>query len=200
MGQAFRFNGKSSTIKIPAQKQLDLGVDKGFTLMMWIKPTDVNGLHPIMQWSDDNMLNLWIGIRPNDNGVLRGDIGEENANHFLCSHPDTLKRGVFQHIAFTYDKDSGIGVLYVNGVAVARRNLGSNLVAKTKGDIWFSPIDRHPGNWSTDRAFTGLMDEIGIYNRALSASEIQAICSEQSHGEPLTLPESSDGWFESWMR
>jgi hypothetical protein len=44
------------------------------------------------------------------------------------------------------------------------------------------------------------MDEIAIYNRALSGPEIQAICMEESHGEPLTLPTQSAGWFESWMR
>jgi hypothetical protein len=44
------------------------------------------------------------------------------------------------------------------------------------------------------------MDEIAIYNRALSASEIQAICTEQSNGEPLTQPAPSTGWFEPWMQ
>ncbi len=44
--------------------------------------------------------------------------------------------------------------------------------------------------------FSGLMDDIAIYNRALSASEIQSICTEESHGEPLTLPTASMGWWE----
>jgi hypothetical protein len=33
-----------------------------------------------------------------------------------------------------------------------------------------------------------LIDEAAIYNRALSASEIQAICAEQNQGEPLATP------------
>jgi len=32
------------------------------------------------------------------------------------------------------------------------------------------------------------MDEIAIYNRALSASEIQAICTEGKPWRPLALP------------
>ncbi|MGA9451422.1 MAG: LamG domain-containing protein [Verrucomicrobiia bacterium] len=200
VGQAFSFNGVSSCIKIPASQSLDVGADDGFTIMAWIKPSDVVGLHPLIQWSDNNMLNLWIGIRPYENGVLRGDISDTDGNHFLVSHPGVLVSGVFQHIAFTYDRASGVGTLFVNGVIVARRNLGCQLVANTKGDLWFSQIDKSPGNWSTDRAFAGLMDEIAIYNRALSSSEIQAICTEENHGEPLTLPPQSSGWFESWMR
>jgi hypothetical protein len=200
VGQAFSFNGFSSSIRIPASQSLDVGAGDGFTVMAWIKPSDVEGLHPIIQWSDNDMLNLWIGIRPYENGVLRGDITDAEGNHFLVSHPGVLASGIFQHIAFTYDKASGVGTLYLNGVIVAQRQLGSQLVANTKGDLWISQRDERPGNWSTNRSFAGLMDEIAIYNRALSASEIQAICTEENHGEPLALPTSSTGWFESWMR
>ena len=200
VGQAFSFNGFSSSIRIPASQSLDIGAGDGFTVTAWIKPSDVAGLHPIIQWSDNANLNLWIGIRPYENGVLRGDIASDEGNHFLVSHPEVLASGVFQHIAFTYDKASGIGTLYLNGVIVAQRQLGSQLVASTKGDLWISQIDKRPGNWSTNRSFAGLMDEIAFYNRALSASEIQAICTEENHGETLALPTSSTGWFESWMR
>jgi hypothetical protein len=200
VGQSFAFNGFSSSMKVPASPALDLGAGDGFTITAWIKPADVQGLHPILQWSDDNMLNLWIGIRPYENGVLRGDITDDEGNHFLVSHPGTLTPGVFQHIAFAYDKVSGEGTLYLNGVVVARRHLGHQLVAHTKGDLWFSQRDERPGNWSTDRSFAGMMDEIALYNRALSAAEIQTLCSQESQGEPLASPAPSTGWFESWMR
>jgi hypothetical protein len=200
VGQAFSFNGFTSSIRIPASPALDVGAGDGFTITAWIKPSEVDGLHPILQWSDNNPVNLWIGIRPFENGVLRGDITDEAGNHFVVSHPEVLASGVFQHIAFTYDKASGVGALYLNGVNVARCQLGSQLVANTKGDLWFSQIDRRPGNWSTDRAYAGLMDEVAIYNRALTAEEIQSICTAENHGEPLALPAPSTGWVESWMR
>ncbi|MGO8743028.1 MAG: hypothetical protein ACLQUR_11605 [Limisphaerales bacterium] len=34
-----------------------------------------------------------------------------------------------------------------------------------------------------------LLDELAVYNRALSASEIQTICKEENHGEPLRPPQ-----------
>lgn len=200
VGRAFSFDGVNSTMRIPASPALDVGAGGGFTIMAWIKPSDVQGLHPLIQWSDNNMLNLWIGIRPYENGVLRGDITDEQGNHFLVSSPGTLAGGVFQHVAFTYDKASGIGVLYLNGVVVAQRQLGRQLAAHTKGDLWISQREDRPGNWSTGRMFSGLMDEIALYNRALSASEIKAVCMEENHGEPLTAANPSAGWFEGWMR
>jgi hypothetical protein len=128
-----------------------------------------------------------IGTPPNPNG---------DQNKWLISQQGVLTKGVFQHVALTFDKASGMSVMYVNGVMVAQHQLAPQLVANTKGDLWFSQIDRRPGKWSTDRAYAGLMDEIAIYKRALSASEIQSVCTGQNHGEPLTLPTPSTGWLE----
>lgn len=199
-GQVFSFNGTSSSIRIPAAPVLEVGAAGGFTVMTWIKPAAVDGLHPILQWANDNALNLWIGIRPSENGVLRGDFSDADGNHFVCSHPGTLISGAFQHIAFTYDKTAGVGTLYLNGVVVAQRQVGSQRVVNTTGDLWLSPIDRRPGNWSTGRAFKGLLDGIALYKRALSAVEIGAICAKENHGEALVLPAASTGWVENWMR
>jgi hypothetical protein len=44
--------------------------------------------------------------------------------------------------------------------------------------------------------YSGLMDNIALFNRALSASEIQSVCQEENHGEPLNLPPPSNGWQE----
>ncbi len=200
VGQAFSFNGKSSSIKIPASQSLNVGAGDGVTIMAWIKPSNVKGFHPLFQWSDGNGLNFSIGLRPSENGVLMGAFTDDDGNHFVLSNPEVLASGVFQHIVYTYDKVSGVGIWYLNGVIVAQRQLGNGLVAKTKGDLLISHRNTHQGDWSSNRSFAGLMDEIAIYNRALSASEIQAICTEQNHGESLTLPTPSTGWFESWMR
>jgi hypothetical protein len=36
-----------------------------------------------------------------------------------------------------------------------------------------------------NRYFKGLIDEVAIFNRALSAAEIQALCAAQNNGEPM---------------
>jgi hypothetical protein len=200
VGQAFSFNGSTSTIKIPASASLDIGIGDGFTIMAWIKPSDVNGIHPLLIFQTDGRpFNINIGIRPSENGVLNGSISDVPGKRFLVSKPETLTSDVFQHIALTYDKESGIGIWYVNGVIVAQRQLDPH-IASTKGDLLLSPHVGQPGDWSYGRSFAGLMDEIAIYNRALSAAEIQAVLTQQNHGEPLTLPATSTGWFEEWMR
>jgi hypothetical protein len=81
--------------------------------------------------------------------------------------------------AMTYDKTSGICMLYLDGIAVAQSQWDS-FIPLTKGDLWISrrPTD-HLGDWTYNKFFAGLMNEIAIHNRALSASEIQAIYEKQ---------------------
>jgi hypothetical protein len=199
MGQAFSFNGKSSSIKIPASSSLNVGADGGFTIMAWIKPSDVDGPHPIFQWSDSGTpLIFGIGLRPSESGVLCGVVTGASGKRFVLSNPGALASDSFQHIALTYDKASGLGKIYLNGIVVAQRQLRGTV--SSKGALLISQRNTHQGDWSSNRSFGGLMDEIAIYNRALSDAEVQAICAEQNHGEPLSLPDPSTGWFENWMR
>ncbi|HTR43792.1 MAG TPA: LamG domain-containing protein [Pseudomonadales bacterium] len=200
-GPAFSFNGTSSMMKIPASQATDLGADGGFTIMAWIKPSDVEGLHPIFQWLqndtwDDDALSLWMGVRPEQNGVLRAFFVDGEANAFVASQQGVLVPGIFQHIAFTFDKATGVATLYVNGVIVAQRSMIAGASAHTKGDLWVSWRDVRPGNWSTGRMYSGLIDDIALYNRALSAAEIQSVCTEECNGEPLNLPAPSTGWWD----
>jgi len=199
VGGAFSFNGISSCIKIPASKATDLGADQGFTIMAWIKPLDVDGMHPLFEWTDNNGLNLEINARPSDSGGLWASITDQSGNRFCNTHTGLLATGVFQHIACTYDKASSTATWYLNGVIVAQRQLSGN-VAGTKGDLIISHRNTRQGDWSSNRSFSGLMDQIAIYNRALSASEVLDTCTEQNHGEPLVAPAASTGWFEPWMQ
>ncbi len=199
VGQAFSFNGESSSIRIPASPALDIGTGDGFTVTAWIKPTDVDGFHPLFAWSDGTPVNASICFNSTQSGALMICITDGEGNRFLVSNQRTLARDVFQHIAVTYDKASGIGTWYLNGVVVAQRNL-SGQVNSTKGDFWISHRDTNQGNWSSNRSFVGLMDEIALYNRALSAAEIQSLCTAENHGGPLASPTPSTGWYESWMR
>jgi hypothetical protein len=189
VGQAFSFNGTSSHFEIPESPALNVGEGEGLTISAWIKPSDVNGLHPILEWQPGGV-QFWIGQNPGSQGVLCGYFmdnsgADNNENHYvqIPSPRGTLVANTWQHIAVTYSKNSGVIGLYVNGTMVSQRQWGS-YVPLTKGRISsFRPSN--PGDWTYNRFFAGLMDELAIYNRALSASEIQAICTEQNHGEPL---------------
>jgi len=71
----------------------------------------------------------------------------------------------FYHLAAT--AQSRVVTLYLNGAAVAQKPMTLN----TQTDQFY--IGQFGGD--TSRSLQGLVDEVSVYNRALSAAEIQAI-------------------------
>jgi hypothetical protein len=81
-----------------------------------------------------------------------------------------LKAGIFYHIAGTYDGNTM--KLYMNGTMVNSVSIKGE-VAPTEGGLVFSG----------EEALDGLLDEMTLYNRALSQPEIQAIYQAGAAGK-----------------
>jgi hypothetical protein len=92
-------------------------------------------------------------------------------------------------VALTYDQASGNAQLYLNGASVASADFGS-FVPKTAVPLH---LGRRPTScyetWPGMVPFAGRLDEISLYSRALSVTEIQAIFDAGSAGKcPPPLP------------
>ena len=75
---------------------------------------------------------------------------------------NVLDAGVFHHVAGTYD--GRVMRLYLDGVQVGRLAVSGKVGRGS--DVELS---------SSSETLNGLLDEVGIYDRALSAAEIQGI-------------------------
>ncbi len=108
------------------------------------------------------------------NGCLYANLVDTNfVSHEIYSAPLLLQSNVFQHVALTYDTNSGLAILYLDGTNVASTNFGllTPIVAKTDGDVLLG----HDLSPNTNNYFGGLMDEMSVYKRALSPAEILSI-------------------------
>jgi hypothetical protein len=177
-GRAFVFNGSNASIRIPAGRSLDVGVGDGFTVAVWIKPESPS-LQSIWEWNQDNGVrsgtrqigpHMEINESCGSGSLFGGIVDTDGITHCIQTTNDVISLNCFQHVAMTYDKASGIGALYRNGLVVARVNLGS-FTPQTSFDFF---IGNRPSGFFTGIFFQGQMDEIAIYGRALTAAEIQA--------------------------
>jgi hypothetical protein len=188
VGRAFLLNGSSSSIKVPAASRLNVGTGAGFTLGVWIKPVDVSKNSPLFEWVEAGVSSgSQFYIYPPDGGpgtlyALLGDTA--GGVHYFYSSPGVVVPNVFQYVALTYDKASGVAKIYCNGMVVAQQNLGS-FTPQTACDLH---LGQRPLIQGETYGFTGAFDEAAIYDRALSAAEIRGICTEDNHGDPLPLP------------
>lgn len=88
----------------------------------------------------------------------------------------SLQTGRWYHVAVT--NQGNFVTLYLDGSAVASGTLGINTPANTQ-----FYIGRAPDSFGDIRKLNGVIDEVEVFNRALSPSEIKAIFDADSEGK-----------------
>jgi hypothetical protein len=132
------------------------------TLSAWIQPTaSQSGWRTIMQRETDAyFLNASSSspMRPAGGGTFGG------SSDYL-SGPTASPVNTWTHVALTYDS---IALrLYVNGTQVATA-ARTGAVQTSTNPLWIG------GNNPYGEYFQGLIDEVRVYNRALTQTDIQA--------------------------
>lgn len=185
VGQAFSLNGSNAFVEIPASASLDVGSGPGFTIEAWVRPNDVSVQRPMVEWNSGSGFgtHFWISVGNglgNGPGCLFANIVDTTgAFHPLASAASLITTGAFTHVALTYDKTSGIATIYDNGAIVAQQDLGS-FTPQTTYDLYLG--ERAPEGAPADWWF-GQLDEVSVYGRALTATEIQSIYGAGSSGK-----------------
>ena len=184
VSQAFNFNGSNAYVMAPASASLNVGTNSGFTIEAWINPSDVSGIHTLFEWNDGASFGVhlyhsqsWFGNGGGPGDLMANIVDSGGGWHPLFSAPGLLTANSFQHIAMTYDKASGTGKLYLNGAVIASDHLGS-FTPQTGYNLYLGK--RPDGSLPV---YGGLMDEVTLYDRALTQAELQAIYVAGSAGK-----------------
>jgi PKD repeat protein len=158
-GQALAFDGVDDWVTIAATPLLDLS--PGATLMAWVYPTATSGVRDILlkEGSGVDIYNLYAR---NWRGRPESNVYVNSANR--VAEGARLPTRAWTHVAGTYN--GSVLRLYLNGVEVARRSVTGSL-ASSRGPV------RIGGNRLWGEYFQGRIDEVRIYNRALTAAEIR---------------------------
>jgi subtilisin-like proprotein convertase family protein len=162
--------------------------NNGFTQTAPVSPTNI--VYGVVEVDNlqTNGVQFWVSVTNSmpggtntlvsSNGCLYANlIDTSNLWHEVYSAPGLIQSNVFQHVALTFDTNSGLAKLYLNGTNVATTNLfmiGSvftPFVPRTDGDVLLG----RDMTLCTNNYFGGEMDEMSIYKRALSDAEIAAI-------------------------
>lgn len=178
-----RFNRGGEIVLIPAGQVLDVGKGDGLTFECWIKPATVAAQQLICEYanelgtSDSSDVGLLMAIQSST--VLYANVLDVNKTaHEISTPANVLKSGVWQHIALTYEKVAGVASLYVNGKLATQVNIGSFTPQTSFSNLLLGGGTYNGSVSNPNTLFSGGIDEFGVYDRALSTQEIQAICAE----------------------
>jgi hypothetical protein len=139
-----------------------LDLTKGMTLEAWVRPTALWGWRTVILKEQPNELiySLYANTDTNQAGGIIYDSSELDT-----SGGSQLALNTWAHLATTYDGTTLR--LFINGVQVSSRTVSTSIAAST-GAL------RIGGNKVWGEYFKGRIDEVRVYNRALSGTEVTA--------------------------
>lgn len=188
VGTSINFDGISNSVVIPASSSLNVS---NFTVEGWINPSAITGARPVWEWAAaTGLVGPHLSIGDAGTGSLRINLRDTaNGNHVTATAAGVLAVGQWHHVAVTYDVSTGLAQIIVNGAVAKATNLG---VFTPKTGVAFNLGKRPSGSadYFGGAPFAGQMDEISVYDRALSTSEIAAIAAAGAAGKCLDVAAS----------
>ncbi|MBI5774629.1 MAG: immunoglobulin domain-containing protein, partial [Verrucomicrobia bacterium] len=182
VGQAFFFNGSNSYVQVPSSAALKPAGP--FSVEAWIyydRLPGNSGVTIATKGVDAEAVQDWA-LNIFTSGKLRPHIfvgGSWVA--FNCA--TTLATNMWHHVAMVYDGSTVRG--YVNGVQDGSMNV-TGMAQTSDNPVRIGAYA--PVNGISKNFFSGGIDELSLYSRALSASEIAAIYNAQSAGKCALVP------------
>lgn len=169
LGKAYQFSGDTDKGRGEGL-ELDVKTNASFTISAWVNTEQKINFQPIFFSNVD--ADNYVTAGTNYNDFASGGIVNYKTKWFWLdknNNPSStlqdLPVDTWTHIALTFD-DSGNAALYYNGEALSRQNITDYKSGTYKDMPVYLGI-----NWWNE-SFKGLMDEVYIYNRALTAADV----------------------------
>ncbi|MCF7912727.1 MAG: S8 family serine peptidase [Candidatus Cloacimonetes bacterium] len=194
---AIDFDGEDDYIEIPDDESLNIHGNTEITFMLWMYKEGLSESYsyPIYksgnwQYQPAPQTVSRYALQENDGDSLRIIISDVNTPfNYLDYHYEPGLIGEWIHVTGTWD--SNIMKIFVNGNEVASKVYTGNL-----GDTSDFPLRISTDSFTSSfSSFIGKLDEVRIWNRALTQAEIQ----EKMYRElNMTNPNDTEGLVGYW--
>lgn len=172
IGDAFKFNGTSSNVSFGTACR----PTEGLSISLWFNIADItsggdqwfvgNGVY------STNWCGYWVSI--NTTGNINFRLGTNTATLLDKTYESGLDDGTWHHVACTWDGTNAY--IYVDNVKSTATAYSSNIVYVSACHL------RMGSNAYADGTFYGgLLDEVAIFNRALTDAEVAVLYGESPY-------------------
>ena len=147
------------------------------SVAMWVKADDVSGTRIIY---DEGGKSNGLALRINELNHLEAGVVVNAGSVVKVTSPNTFTANTWKHIAVTYN--SGTVKLYEDGLEVISSATGFNQIPVHSNNAGLGTVIDNIafGGIGLSNFFDGKMDDVKIYNRVLSSSEVSSIAGGSS--------------------
>ena len=184
-GEALRFDGYSNYVVagVPVETFSTDALTLVVTLaaesypMMQVDVAETTPTYATVCGNMDETNKRGFALQLSSQGDLRLQVGVAYGNGYLIpiDGSEKLPRGRWNQVAMVFDKANNVATLYLNGTAIGSKKVN-------RCDLLHSQTDFRFGKGADDvksgpfliNTFCGAIDDVAIYNSALSAEQLAA--------------------------
>jgi hypothetical protein len=185
-GMAYGFDGVSSYIYMGNISKLNNTQDSTITISTWLNYNTKSGDMDLVSLRANNNNCFSLVYNRLGSGKLFGT--QYNASSVKESNAvitNSLNSGQWYHVVISIDNLTNIGKIYLNG-SIAGQVTG---ISTSLSNLKLNIGSRHDFNDVRNSYFSGNLDDIGIWNRALTTTEISDLyngCKLSISKEPMS--------------
>jgi chitodextrinase len=166
---AFSFDGEQSYIEAPNNAALN---SNNTTVAFWVNADEIPAQGEAFLMSFGGWQERWKISLPTHGKLVWTTNNSSGISDMDAGGGNELVPGQWTHMVFVHDGTKDI--IYKNGVQIAEKNVAGTLNSTTRPlGIGYNPIDL--GNY-----FKGSMDEVRVYNTALTSAQIATLYASQN--------------------
>jgi len=193
VGQAFIFDGEDDRISVPDSG--DLNLTKSLTIEAWIYvysfPPSGTDYFILFRGADGDDVDPYFLSITEDFGIgslsfqIGNTVGNTDSRSTMSSD---IPKGSWLHVAVTLDDSTGTRRMFLNGTLkyepVSKTTIrpGGELDPAQNPGVGIGNVGGYPGT-TTNAPFHGIIDELAVYNRALTEEEIKSIFDAGAEGK-----------------
>ncbi|NTU46678.1 DUF2341 domain-containing protein [Candidatus Roizmanbacteria bacterium] len=175
--KAGMFNGSSDYVSTPTNNTTFDATSNTLTVSAWVYPTALNNMNTILSKGGVDGASGWVIYYSNTGGFNILFKGNAAGNPVVVSTSRTYPFNTWSHIAVVFKIDTSVlsnnsASIYVNGVYDSQLAFSSGLPAVSTQNLRIGV--RSDGSGTLSNYFIGSIDEVKLYNYALTAEDIKA--------------------------
>jgi hypothetical protein len=165
-----QFGTSGASIRIPSAAQ------PAYTIEAWIQPAKCTNINLVIAKSAAEDSTRWTQLRLDAQGRLEHNVTLDNGR-LTVTGSTSLEPNRWSHIAAAADAEGLIRV-YLNGVLEAQAYAPSPLVQPSSWNLFLGPAS----TIENSAAFEGALRDFHVWNRGLSADELQIVMATRLEG------------------